>query len=185
VLRSAIACASVAALAVGTVARAQSFVEKCQAPFAELVGDKVFARYEVPVSKLKPAPPDVRSGVAHTYRTVIRDAARLGPDFAGHYTLIEIGCGAATSCVAIANAKTGQVYFPPNLGSATSLLRDTGKFNLRRLNYRINSKLFIVAGEPNEDQKRAGMSYYLWNSNKLKLVRFVPAARLCRGATGR
>jgi len=175
----------VAALAIGVAARAQSFVEKCHAPFAELVGDKVFARYGVPVSKLKPARPDVRSGVAHAYRTVIRDEARLGPNFAGHYTLIEIGCGAATSCVAIANVKTGQVYFPPNLGSATSLLWDTGKFNLQRLNYRVTSKLLIVAGEPNENQKRAGMSYYLWSSNKLKLVRFVPAATLCRGSTGR
>lgn len=183
--RRALALALMAALTVGADARAHPFDQKCLAPFADLVGDRVFGRYEVPVSKLTPAPPDVRHGVAHTYRTVIRDQAALGPNFAGHYTLIEIGCGAATSCVAIADAKTGRVYFPSNVGSASSLLRDTGKFDLRRLNYRVGSTLLIVAGEPNENLKREGMSYYLWTGSKLKLIRFVPAVTLCRKSSGR
>jgi hypothetical protein len=185
VLRSAVVCASLAALAAGSDATSQPFDAKCLAPFGRLVGDEAFAHYRVPVSKSKPVEPDVRSGDAHTYRTVIRDEAKAGPNFAGHYTVIKIGCGAATSCIAIADAISGHVYFPPNLRSATSLLMDTGKFDLRSLNYRLASRMMIVAGEPNEVIKRAGMSYYLWSGNKLRLLRFVPAAMLCKGSEER
>lgn len=181
--RPASAFALIAAIAVTSDAAAQPTIPKCLAPFATLVGDRVFARYAVPVGSAKPVPPDVSEGLAHTYRTAIRDQAKLGPNFAAHYTVIEIGCGAATSCVAIADARTGRVYFLPNLRSATALLWDTGKFDLRRLNYRPSSRLLVVAGEPNENEKRAGLSYYRWNGSDLVLVRFVPAATLCKGST--
>jgi len=161
-------------------AYAQSPDAKCPAPFAALLSDKIFDRYPVVVSRSKPVPPHVLEGAAHTYRTVIRDQAREGPNFAGHYTLIQIGCGAATSCVAIADATTGRVYFPPNLRSASSLERDTGSFDLERLNYRIDSRLLIVAGVANEDEKTEGMTTYLWDGGKLRVLRSVPAATLCK-----
>jgi hypothetical protein len=183
VFRPASAFELIAALAISSDAAAQSTIPKCLPPFAMLVGDRVFARYAVTVASSKPVPPDVSKGLAHTYRTVIREQAKLGPNFAAHYTVIEIGCGAATSCVAIADANTGHVYFPPNVRSATALLWGTGKFDLKRLNYRPSSRLLIVAGEPNESEKRAGLSYYRWNGRDLVLVRFVPAATLCKGST--
>jgi hypothetical protein len=156
-------------------------VLRCPAPFAALLSDKTFREYAVrtPPSKSRPAPADVRTGQAHLYRTVIREAAKAGPDFAGHYTLITIGCGAATTCVAIADAQTGKIYFPPELKEATGLLVDTGNVEVDRLNYRRNSRLLIVIGYVNENPKRAGASYYLWRSGKLSLVRFTPAFRLC------
>ena len=75
---------------------------------------------------------------------------------------------------------TGQVYFPPNLRSATALLMDTGRADVDRLNYRADSRLLIVVGLPNEDQKQEGMSYYLWEAGKLRLIRFVPASQFCK-----
>jgi len=177
------AFASIAAIVISSDVAAQSAIPKCFAPFATLVGDRTFARYTVDVSRSKPVPPDVSEGVAHTYRTVIREGAKLGPNFAGHYTIIEIGCGAATSCVAIADAITGHVYLPSNLRSATALLWDTGQFDLKRLTYRPDSRLLIVAGEPNENENRAGLSYYRWNGSQLILMRFVPATVLCKRST--
>jgi len=178
-------CAIVLALTVASPLGAQILPQApeplCSAPFAELLSDKVFRAHSVHSDghKFIPAPPDVKSGKAHLYRTMIKEGARLGPNFAGHYTIIPIGCGAATTCVAVADAKNGNVYFPPQLESVEALLVDTGNVNVSVLNYRRDSNLLIVIGSPNEIIDRAGVSYYEWDSGKFSLIRFVPAAKLC------
>jgi hypothetical protein len=57
--------------------------------------------------------PDVSSGEARTYRTVIREGAKAGVNFAGHYTVVTIGCG--TSCIraVVIDRMTGKVQFTP------------------------------------------------------------------------
>src|SRR5437867_8720028 len=63
-----------------------------------------------------PAAPDLSSHpMAGRYRTVLRDAAKKGPDFAGHYTLVRIGCGTSCVMVALVDAVNGRVYFPRGL----------------------------------------------------------------------
>jgi hypothetical protein len=165
----------------GAAARAETPEVRCGAPFADILSDKVFARYSVQGSSgtLRQVTPNVRVGRAHLYRTVIRAGAKKGADFAGHYTIIRIGCGAATVCVAIADAHSGKVYFPPELEDASALEVDTAGTDVDTLNYRRDSRLLIVVGSPNEKSARAGVSYYLWRSEKLSLIRFTPAAKLC------
>lgn len=167
------------AITLGSGAQSQMPVRRCPAPFAQMLSDKTFSAYAVkaPARGSRPVPADVRTGEAHLFRTVIREGAKRGPDFAGHYTLIPIGCGSATTCIAIADAQTGKIYFPPELKSATSLMVETG--DIERINYRRNSRLLIVIGYVNENPKSAGASYFLWRSGKLSLVRFTPAYRLC------
>lgn len=165
----------------GVEARAEAPELQCAAPFADILSDRVFGRYAVTASSgtMNPATPDVRAGTSHLYRTVIREGAKKGPDFAGHYTIIRIGCGAATVCVAIADARSGKVYFPSELEQATALQVDTGGTDVDILNYRRDSSLLIVVGSPNENPAHAGVSYYRWHSGKLSLIRFTPAAKLC------
>lgn len=166
---------------VGVEAAPQMPMSKCYAPFSKLLSDDVFRAHAVRVihKVVKPASPNVESGKAHLYRTVIREEASLGPNFAGHYTIIRIGCGAATTCLAIADAENGNVYFPPELKTVEALLVDTGAVNVETLNYRWNSSLLVVVGAPDEKQGRAGISYYIWHADVLKLIRFIPAAELC------
>src|SRR3954452_4424077 len=59
-----------------------------------------------------PAAPIVTSGKAHRYRTVLRDEAREGPNFNGHYRVASWGCG--TNCIewAVIDLETGKVWFP-------------------------------------------------------------------------
>ena len=168
------------ASAIASEAQSRLPMPSCPAPFAQLLSDKIFSNFAVhlPARTLWPAPADVRIGRAHLYRTVIREAAKRGPDFAGRYTIVRIGCGAATLCVAIADARTGKVHFPEKLMNATALLVDTVT-DVGTLNYRRDSRLLIVIGSPNEDPQRAGASYYEWRSGKLHLLRFTPAAKLC------
>jgi hypothetical protein len=82
-------------------------------------------------------------------------------------------------CPAIVDAKTGKVFFPPELEEASALLLDTGDADVETLNFRKNSRLLIVFGTPNEDPQRDGMSYYLWQSDRLRLIRFTPATEVC------
>jgi len=81
--------------------------------------------------------------------------------------------------LAIADAENGNVYFPPELKTVEALLVDTGAVNVETLNYRWNSSLLVVVGAPDEKQGRAGISYYIWHADVLKLIRFIPAAELC------
>lgn len=48
-----------------------------------------------------------------TFRTRIENGMKDGPNFAGHYSLIEIGCGASCRFVILIDANTGkQLDFP-------------------------------------------------------------------------
>lgn len=180
VLRYAFWALPCLAVAFASGAGAQPTNAPCFAPFTKLLGAELFDRYPANLSakKIKPATPDVRAGDAHFYRTVLREEAKLGPNFAGHYTIARIGCGSATACIAIIDAKTGRVFFPRILHSATALLMDTGSADVDSLNYKLGSHLLIVVGSANE-KTRAGMSYYLWRNESLKLIRFTPAASFC------
>lgn len=154
----------------------------CVAGFDKLFADEVFDDYPERVTANSPPPvaPIVKRGQARLYRTVLREGAKLGPNFAGHYTIVQIGCGAATVCPAIVDARSGEVFFPPELKSAGALLIDTGGADIETLNYRRDSRLLVVAGTPNENLKDEGLSYYVWRSNKLTRFRFMPASKLCK-----
>ncbi len=160
---------------------AQAAFPVCRAPFDRIVADRVFRGYAVPLASMRarPAPPQVSSGRARLYRTRIMEGAREGPNFAGHHTIIRIGCGAATLCLAIADTATGHVYFPPELRTVEALLVDTGGVDVDSLYFRRDSRLLVVIGSPNEQVRAAGISYYVWRSGRLHLIRFTPAARLC------
>jgi hypothetical protein len=162
-------------------AQVETEIPVCSAPFDRLLGDEVFNAQPVPPppTAIRPAAPIVKHGRAHLYRTLLREDAKQAPNFAGHYTLIRIGCGAATVCPAIMDAETGQVFFPPELNSAEALLMDTGDVDLETLNYRLDSRVLVVAGTANENLGQAGFYYYAWRDNRLTLFRFLPAAEVC------
>lgn len=149
----------------------------CHAPFDKLLSPEVFKRYPArPFRGVRPAPPLVKRGEAHLFRTVIREQAKMGPDFAGHFTIIRIGCGAGMVCLAVADAVTGKVFFSSKLKSVF-IFRNA---DVERVNYHQDSSLLIVAGSPNEDESREGLSYYLWQHDEFRLIRFIPAAELCK-----
>jgi hypothetical protein len=86
------------------------------------------------------------------YATILRDAARRKPNFAGHYVLASWGCGASCTMSAAIDAKTGDVaWLPftvccwePNISEP--------------LEFRQNSRLLIVHGGRNE--QGSGVHYY-------------------------
>lgn len=133
--------------------------------------------YPVPVSerfKGKPASVILSSKRARLYRTVLREGAKKGPNFAGHYTIVTWGAGLATFSMAVVDAKTGRVYFPPfkEVGASSYGLPYLDKGNNPA--WRIDSRLFAFVGMPDWDEKKGeGLYLYTFDGRRFRLIRFI------------
>jgi len=126
-----------------------------------------FAKYHVAdIFHGKPAMPDVDDPHARMYRTRLRDAAKHGMNFAGHYAMAEWGCG--TSCVEFAaiNLKDGRVTFFPSAVSWTSE-KNCG------IRFRRDSRALHVIGDLNEED--SADRWYEWTGRSFRLLSRKPA----------
>jgi len=155
-----------------------------------------FSDYAVrPATIARPAPVALAGREARRYRTMLREAAKAGPNFAGHYTIAGWGCG--TSCLdwGIVDALTGKVTFDATLRVLETPAGDwanyealtksyaasganKGDFDL--LLFRRDSSLLVMLGAPGEDETRDGVTYLHWTGARFEQVRFVPAKEICR-----
>lgn len=124
------------------------------------------------VYKGKPVRPLLGSKRARMYRTVLRQGAKEGPNFAGRYTLVTWGAGLGVFSMAIVDAKSGNVYFPPfrtigNTAYGMPFL-DTGDNPA----WRINSKLFAFVGRPDVHDKGMGLYVYSFDRPRFRLLYF-------------
>jgi hypothetical protein len=101
---------------------------------------------------------------ARMFRTMLRDIARKGPNYAGHYGVGYWGCGTDCLRVGIVNLRNGRAYVSPFYASVG-------------IAYCRNSRLLIVA--PREQIKELYRDggpeylhprYYLLKRNKLVLI---------------
>ena len=67
---------------------------------------RVDVSYEGPPAAFNPA----SSKLARAYRTRLREGAKKGPNFAGHFTLVSWGCGSPCQEWAIIDTLTGRVF---------------------------------------------------------------------------
>ena len=127
----------------------------------------------------KPAAPDVRSHPrSRLFRTMIREGARNGPNFAGHYTLVFWGCGTGCRQMGIVDARTGRVFHPRNLLSVEDGNLDWEGFEAAEkgfdiIRYSIDSKLIRTVGYIDEDDQRRGISWFVWDKEQLRRIRFI------------
>jgi len=122
----------------------------------------------------KSATPILQTRMQKTFRTMIRDAAQAGPNFAGHYALAQWGCGAGCVSMAVVDCKTGKTVDGPFnlLGFDLSNLYEGGE---EQLDFRPDSRLIIARGCPGE--KDCGTYYYEWTNDHFKLLRKTPATK--------
>ncbi len=97
---------------------------------------------------------------ARQFRTVLKQGAEQGINFAGHYTIVTWGCGTACQVLAVIDVKTGQIYFPEIVASVG-------------FEYRSDSSLLVVNPAKNLEeipelyQQAYGPSrYYQWQNNQ-------------------
>ena len=117
-----------------------------------------------------PSPPDLGSDpMAKRYRSVLRESAKAGPNFAGHYTLVKIGCGSSCFLVAVVDAVDGHVRFPQGL----RMIHWAGWWQEPYgPQYQVSSRLLMVYGLANTEDGPYGVSYFLWTGQDFTLLRF-------------
>src|SRR5215469_12641927 len=120
----------------------------------------------------KPAAPQPASKRQKMFRSAIRQAAAKGPNFAGHFTVAEWGCGAGCASFVIVDAINGKTFDPPFKTVAMPLVE--GGRLYQGVVYHLNSRLLIVDGCPDEDDAKCGTYYYEWKDGQLQLLPFDP-----------
>ena len=124
----------------------------------------------------KPGLPKLVYPADRLFRTQIRDGAAKGPNFAGSYSIVEWGCGSSCVSIAVVDAKSGEVYAAPfrTLGYGSVLkYADVSEENYDPLEYKLNSRLLVVRGCP-EDRNCASY-FYEWTGSTFKLIDKKPA----------
>ncbi|HJT88516.1 MAG TPA: hypothetical protein VJ732_11685 [Bryobacteraceae bacterium] len=142
-----------------------------------------FAEYRATeIFKGKPAAPVLRTHEDRLFRTRIREAAAKGPNFAGHLTIAEWGCGAGCVSIAVIDARTGAVSRAPFhvlAASGAAPLRyadgtaDTD-LSFEPLEYMPDSRMLLARGCPEE--KDCASYYYEWAGTVFRLIQKVPPA---------
>jgi hypothetical protein len=143
------------------------------------------------VFKGTPAAPQIVTPEARSYRARIREGVakgvgvlrdgrdQPGPNFAGHYIVVQIMCGSPCTVMVIVDAQAGIIYNPPvsagNSGSDRIVLPYV-PFDLAKLEFHVNSRLFKITGcgPDGTTSKPCSTYYFLWDRNEWKLIRQVP-----------
>ena len=127
------------------------------------------------------------SAMSRMFRTRLIEWSRERPNFAGHFILATWGCGTDCTQLAIIDARSGKVFHPqgvtanvavnvhPDLLAPAGGLMDAWH-GAGALRYRADSRLLVLIGSPNEDNRRRGISFYTWTGTQLKRIRHVPVA---------
>ncbi|MGO3742816.1 hypothetical protein [Kerstersia sp.] len=88
------------------------------------------------------------------YRTRITNAMRAGPNFAGHYAIVEIGCGTSCRFAFLGDVATGQVFSFPYGGEDYYSLH---------LDYHVNSRTIAMSWVDGDECLRNSLE---WNGRQ-------------------
>ena len=114
----------------------------------------------------KPAPALIRRAEEHQYRTVLREGAKEGPNFAGHFTIVQWGCGTNCTQAAVVDANTGKIYQLPSVSQRRFAYW---------LHFRLDSRLLIMCTNCRQwliwncDQH-----YFVWNGTAFEEIQREP-----------
>jgi hypothetical protein len=135
-----------------------------------------FTQYAAKVERINNVKVNLRSHKnANMFRTNLRNAAKEGVNFAGHYILTTWGCGTNCSQSAIIDARNGKVFFPRELEGAgfgfCELPDDTEPIVTQA-----DSRLLILngfkGGDLSVENAPCGIYYLEWTGRNFKQVKF-------------
>ncbi len=131
----------------------------------------------------KPAQPVLKTAQDREFRTVIRDAAAKGPNFAGHYTIAQWGCGAGCVSIVVVDAANGAIYRAPFRVLGWDMRKYEGKYasnddKFEPLAFRLDSRLLIARGCPEE--ANCASYFWEWTGSQFKLITKIPSVPLAQ-----
>jgi len=136
-----------------------------------------FEQYRVDeVFKGKLMEPRLAKPFARNFATAIREGAARGPNFAGRFAIVQWGCGSECVQMAVVNEKSGAVYRGPyaTLATSTRLIWHGSGPEADRfepVSFRLDSRLLIVRGCPEENERNCAIFFYEWDGKKFTLRR--------------
>jgi len=141
-----------------------------------------FERYAVKVETIKNVKVNLKSHkYANMFRTNLRNAAKEGVNFAGHYILTTWGCGTNCSQTAVIDTRSGRVFFPEvlqEIGIGYCELPD----EVEPLVSRADSRLLVLSGFKGGDLSKksapCGIYYLEWTGTDFKQVKFEKKVRM-------
>jgi len=146
-----------------------------------------FDDYKVPSPKQEVIPQlDITSHpMAKTYRTVLREEIRKGPNFAGFYRVAAWGCGSSCAMFAVVNLVSGRVITVAGINTvsggnflADDFLPDAPGEGWG-FRFRKNSGLLVLVGALNEDEARQGAFYLEMKHDRLTLIHQTLVKKTC------
>lgn len=151
-----------------------------------------FEDYKVSqIYKGTPAPPRIETPSQRMYRTVIRQGIargwgvfrdgkeQAGPNFAGHFIVVQWGCGTSCVMMVIVDTLTGKIYdIPLGFGKEAGQRMLLPGLGLRpaEVEFRLTSQLWRMDAcpdQPHQEHARCYSYYYLWQGNNWRLLRRV------------
>lgn len=108
----------------------------------------------------------------------VEHEVQKGPNFAGHFTIVQSGCGTGCTTAFIIDSQTGRLYRGPF--GTLDVQKGNGRY-FSGLSFQLDSGLLIVEGCEDVDRRRSqgkaaecSRSYYSWEMPKFKLILSVP-----------
>jgi hypothetical protein len=164
------------ATTVETVAQARSRAGRSAAARQQKSAARLPAFGEYPARDSfsgRPAPVRLRTRRDRQYRTRLREGAAEGPNFAGRHTVVYWGCGTGCAQVAVVDAKTGLVHWPP-LEYADIPTPDRGEYDRGYeygAGYRRDSRLLVLTRTHYDREGSYTAYFYVFNGRGFRLVR--------------
>jgi hypothetical protein len=117
-------------------------VEEIMPKFEDYPVEEIFQGVPVPIDLASAPKVTIASpGAVADFETRLIESAKQGPNFAGHYTVVEWGCGTACQNHMIVDAITGKVYSLPEPSDFTTV---RNLITARGLSFRLDSNLLIA-----------------------------------------
>lgn len=144
-------------------------------------GTPTFTQYAVRVENIRNVKVNLKSHKnANMFRTNLRNAAKEGVNFAGHFILTGWGCGTNCGDYAVIDARNGRVFFPDQLGGIGIGFCELPD-NTEPVVYKANSRLLILSGfkggDLEKDNAPCGVYYLEWTGTAFRQIKFVPKKR--------
>jgi uncharacterized protein len=114
---------------------------------------------------------DLSSPEAFSFRSRLREGSRQAVNFAGHYQLVEWGCGTECGTGATIDVLNGHVAFLPEV--TVNGMESALDANFRIFEFRPNSRLIVLSGQSDVGQP-LGAHFDLWDGSNLQEIATVP-----------
>jgi hypothetical protein len=151
-------------------ARAQEGAEAASAKKKKTGEPPRFGDYPVKeIYRGRVAPVILEGKRARMFRSKLREDARAGTNFAGHYTVVYWGCGTGCAQLAVVDARTGRVYWPPL--AYADIPASPEDAAVPHPNFRPDSKLLVLTRSHYDGRGGRTAYYYLFDNNRFRLLR--------------